>query len=96
MLYKQKFLRGDRVKIAARKDDYLQVGGKEAIVIGSYRDQYGGRKNIDQFSLLVLSKYPFSMSWFDVEDLTLVDRKRLRGEKLLQKHNEDDEEEGDE
>ena len=93
---RQKFFRGQRVKLA---DDFgssmSHFGGKggEAIVEGSYADQYG-LGNYDEFKLLLLSgiegnaDFPYRSAWYHEHQMTLVSDDRIKGEEILQMYNE--------
>lgn len=66
---KQKFLRGDKVKVSEAGAHRL-CAGKEAIVIGSYNDQYGCN-NIKDYTLMTLDGN--SSSWYDESVLTFIE-----------------------
>lgn len=84
---KQKFFRGHRVHITANLPKSMShfTGDVDAIVDGSYSDQYGG-SNVDDYSLLLLTKRPYRVSWYHEHQLTLVNSDRDAGERLLQKY----------
>lgn len=94
---KQKFLRGHKVKIADEMPSWMSHfrSGCEAIVVGSYRDQFGGgKRDAQQYELALLDKkgkvYDTS-AWYEEYQLTLVDTDRDKGEDLLQEwENRDD------
>lgn len=90
---KQKFFRGQRVLISTPTApfEHPKDVGCEAIVVGSYADQYGGQDH-SSFTLLVFQtqprKYMFTCSWYDVSALTLLSDDRGSGELLIQQYNE--------
>jgi hypothetical protein len=95
----QKFLRGQRVHITKDMPFYMSRFGCDcdAIVQGSYRDQYGsdvrGEDNQKLYSLLLLNKRGKPVddcSWYEEYQLTLVDGDRDKGEALIQSYNEMD------
>lgn len=74
----QIFHRGDRVRVAAQFPEsmsHFDGRGEEAIVMGSYHDQYGGRAdggaNGHTYTLLFLSGA--EISWYDEALLTAID-----------------------
>lgn len=73
---KEKFRRGDLVRIA--KDlgpsmEHFRGKGCRAIVIGSYRDKYGG-DNTKSYTLFIEGSG--KTSWYDEHQLTLIERGR--------------------
>lgn len=78
----QKFQAGDKVKILlgapswsntqGHHDSRPEWVGKEAIVLGSYKDMYG-TDNIEDFSIQILPER-YSVSWFTEDQLELVER----------------------
>lgn len=90
---KQKFFRGQRVLIRMPTVPFRTPKdiGCEAIVIGSYADQYGG-PNHEDFTLLVFKTkpkvYSFQCSWYHVSGLQLLSDDRVAGELLIQEYNE--------
>lgn len=87
MKQKQKFFRGHRVKVAKDLGPHMTHFDNdcEAIVIGSYSDQFGGN-NTDSFSLLLLTERPYTCSWYEKNQLTLINSDRDEGEEILQKY----------
>lgn len=85
----QKFKRGNRVKVA---DDYSNIiyisgdrelpkhesAGKEAFIIGSYADQFGGS---DYSKYTLMFKDGSTCSWFPESELSLIDE---GGEHLIE------------
>lgn len=72
----QKFTRGNVVRVADDLGEcmrHFRAGG-EAVVIGSYRDQYGGadEHSLKSYTLMFLDTGSRS-SWYDEHQLTLVD-----------------------
>lgn len=73
---REKFRHGDLVRVS---DDlgpamaHFLGKGKRAIVLGSYRDQYGGReeRNAHQYTLFIEGEG--QSSWYDEEQLTLLE-----------------------
>ena len=73
---KQKFSKGDYIKIdedLGKSMSHFQ-SGCEAIVIGSYKDQYGG-SNIKSYTLHI--KGGGQTSWYYEHQLTLIEANRL-------------------
>lgn len=71
----QKFHHGDLVQIASDLGDFMRhfPSGCRAIVIGSYRDQYGGGpQNSKDYSLLLEGRG--ECSWYYEHQLTLIER----------------------
>jgi len=101
---KQKFFRGQRVRLAKDFGKCMShFGGKggEAIVVHSYSDSYGGG-NYSDFDLLVLcgkpeiyEEYPSQSAWYHDYQMTLISDDRVTGEKILQLYNEFIDETGD-
>lgn len=73
---KQKFNRGDIVRIADNLGPYMShfESGIDAIVCGSYSDKFGGT---DTDSYTVYIKGSGETSWYHEEQLTLIDAGRL-------------------
>lgn len=69
---KQKYHHGDLVKIPEHRPDY---GDCVAIVIGSYRDQYGGDDGDTPTYTLYVHEHG-EVSWFDEATLVLIERGR--------------------
>lgn len=86
-MHKQKFFRGHRVKIADKLPESMDhfEAGCEAIVdhSGSERDRGGG--NIEIYGLLLLTKHPHYVAWYEEDQLTLIDSDRDVGEEILQR-----------
>lgn len=88
----QKFFRGHKVRVAKDLGSSMShfQGDCNAIVIGSYNDQYGGghRGKNTPYSLLLFPKgsSPYSCSWYMESQLTLMDQDRDIGEATLQKY----------
>lgn len=73
----QKFHKGDHVKVADDLGPSMShfQSGCEAIVIGSYRDQFGGsERNERQYTIHI--KGGGETSWYDEGQLTLIEAKR--------------------
>lgn len=73
----QKFRRGDHVRIQDRFPAWmahLPGEGAEAIVVGSYADQFGGS---DTRSYMLHFKGHGEVAWYYEEQLTLIERGRL-------------------
>jgi len=91
---KQKFLRGQRVHITKDMPEWMHhfTCDCDAIVQASYRDQFGGNDH-RSYSLLLLNKRGKPVedcSWYEEDQLTLVDGDRDKGEALIQSYNERD------
>lgn len=73
---KQKFVKGDMVRVASDLGPMRShfQGDCDAIVIGSYADQYGG-SNRDSYTLHI--KGGGRTSWYYEKDLTLIAHNRL-------------------
>jgi hypothetical protein len=73
----QKFNRGDHVKVADDLGPSMShfQSGCEAIVIGSYRDQYGGGANNEKEYTLHI-KGGGQSSWYREHQLTLIEASR--------------------
>lgn len=86
----QKFFRGHRVHIAEDLGPHMGhfTGDVDAIVMGSYSDQFGGDNN-DSYSLLLLTECPHAVSWYDEDQLTLVNSDRDEGKRILQAYKDD-------
>ena len=94
---KQKFIRGMRVRVAKENPPWRKhfPCDCDAIVVGSYADQYsGGSDAYKQYTLLIKHK-PGELasgkiwsqsSWYDEELLTLIDADRDKGELLIQEN----------
>lgn len=70
---KQKFKRGDRVMIVLTLEPYMShfPSGVEAIVLGSYRDEFGGPDIEDTAYSLNIKGHGF-VAWYNEDQLTLV------------------------
>lgn len=97
----QKFQKGDRVKIAIRLPKYMSHfghEGEEAIVVGSYTDQYswGGKDGRKEYTLMV--QYPGGhwgqCSWWEEDLLTLVKKRTAKSllelETIIDANNEEE------
>ena len=73
----QQFFLGDRVRIAKKLGASMAhfESDREAIVMYSYAEQYGGR-DVDQFSLYILPDRG-EVSWYYANQLTLIEPDRL-------------------
>lgn len=81
----QKFMQGDLVQIGEeipwiRSGDkvlhYRTDSGKRAVIKGSYDDQYGGGAAMRKtYTVLVEGSGP--VSWYDDDDLTLIEEGRF-------------------
>ena len=71
----QKFKKYDWIKVAKELDDSMNHFEKdcEAIVIGSYADQYGG-ENYSDFTIFI--KGHGEVSWYNDYDLELIETNR--------------------
>jgi len=71
----QKFQRGDHVQVAKDLGPYMThfTADCEAIVIGSYKDQYGGSQ-ADTYTIHI--KGQGRTSWYDEHQLTLMEAGR--------------------
>ena len=71
----QKFKRFDHVQITENLGSHMrhQAAGVEAIVIGSYADQFGGSQH-DQYTLYL--KDQGRVSWYYESQLTLIEHNR--------------------
>jgi len=71
----QKFQRGDHVQVADDLGECMAhfQSGCEAIVVGSYRDQYGG-DTTDIYTLFI--KDSGEVSWYQEPQLTLIEAGR--------------------
>lgn len=69
---KQKFKRGDVVHIAADLGQYMShfTADKDAIIMGSYRDQFGGN-NVSSYTVMFCDNGRTS-SWYEEHQLTLI------------------------
>lgn len=72
---KQKFHKGDLVQVAKDLGPSMShfTGDCRAIVIGSYRDKYGGGKDETQLYTLFLEGRD-TCSWYHEHQLTLIKR----------------------
>lgn len=70
---KQKFKRGDLVHIAKDLGPYMSHFDNDcdAIILGSYRDQYGGEDNVDDWSVLFCDSGG-ECSWYHTNQLTFI------------------------
>lgn len=75
---KQLFQRGDHIKIADDLGSSMAhfTGGVEAIVIGSYTDQYGGIERGEHNYTLHLKGHG-RVSWYYESQLTLIEKNRM-------------------
>jgi hypothetical protein len=90
---KQKFLRGQRVRIGEMPPCISHFyHNTEAIVMDTYRGRYGGgSKNEygDDYTLFIFNKDGTSygpVSWYKENQLTLVDDDRDKGEQIIQNY----------
>jgi hypothetical protein len=94
---KQKFLRGQRVRIGEMPPWMRHFEhNTDAIVVGSYRDQYGhgDGKSHQQYTLLLFNQdgtIHGTCSWYLENQLTLIDSDRDKGEQIIQSHCDKDE-----
>lgn len=86
---KQKFFRGQRVKIADEMPKSMTHFEKsvEAIIQYSYSDVYGKNDNNNYSLLLIIPKLRTS-AWYPAELLTLINTDRYEGECIIQKYKE--------
>jgi hypothetical protein len=87
----QEFVRGQRVKIADNLVSSMShfPSGLEAIVVGSYKDQYPeewSSSSHKEYTLLILSEDPYTISWYNENQLTLIDGNVEAGYMLLGKY----------
>jgi hypothetical protein len=82
---KQKFFRGDLVQIADDLGASMRHFDKgcQAIVIGTYAEQYDGNNNVDDYQLYILPNKG-ACSWYRTPQLTLIEPNRYD---LLPKNN---------
>lgn len=73
---KQQFHRGDVVRVAKDLGAFMShfEADCDAIVLGSYADEYGG-SNHDSFSLFIKDRGP--VAWYYSRQLTLIESGRL-------------------
>jgi hypothetical protein len=71
MKLEQVFKKYDHVRITDALDDSMShfPSGQEAIVIGSYADQFGG-SNVDSYTLHIKGRG--EVSWYQTRQLTLI------------------------
>ncbi len=69
----QKFKRGDVVHIAKDLGPSMAhfENDREAIIMGSYRDQYGGLNKIDDYTVMFIDTGS-SCSWYHTHQLTFI------------------------
>jgi hypothetical protein len=89
---KQKFFRGQRVRIADQfpvEMHHFEGRKCDAIIDHSYSDVYGCG-NYSDYGLIILPKRgnPYYSAWYPERLLTLVSDDRVAGEKIIQQHNE--------
>lgn len=88
----QKFFRGQRVRIAKDLGSSMShfQANCEAIVLGSYNDEYGGghKGRQTQYTLLVIPPKgkPYACAWYWQGQLKLVSDARRKGEDFIQKY----------
>lgn len=68
----QKFKRGDVVRIAKDLGPHMAhfENDRDAVIIGSYRDQYGG-DNIDSWTVMFCDT-GYRVSWYETQQLTFI------------------------
>jgi len=73
---KQKFHKGDHVRVVKNLGPHMSHFSSdcEAVVIGSYKDQFGGS---DTKSYTLFLKDQGEVSWYDEHQLILIQKKRL-------------------
>jgi hypothetical protein len=89
---KQKFFRGQRVRICDKFPEYMSHfsgTGCVAIVQYSYSDVYGPPHEGDYSLLIFENNHWFSVSWYKEDQLTLIDNDRDAGERILQEYKYD-------
>ena len=95
---KQKFHRGDIVRVAKKLDVTRShfTCDCDAIVFGSYADQYSGRGGTDVFTLLLLPqrRKPYTSSWYPEQSLTLKKRATLKSIRKVERHNREENQSG--
>lgn len=76
MIMQQKFHKGDWVRVNKDLGSCMKhfQSDCEAIVIGSYADQYGGE---DYHSLTLFIKDGGQVSWYSADQITLIEPNRL-------------------
>jgi hypothetical protein len=81
---KQKFVRGDVVQIADDLGPTMSHfrGDTQAVVMGSYKDQYGG-DNVDSYSVMFLDNGQ-TCSWYHTHQMTLLRHIGERGIKEIE------------
>ena len=92
MVMGQKFLRGQLVYIKEDLPSYMRFfpNGMYAIIGGSYSDKYGG-DNHKEYTIYYQSEQSgklLSCSWFEEDNIVLIDSDRDFGESLIQKDKE--------
>lgn len=78
----QKFKRGNKVKVLrghmiwSNKQGMLDMSpgrvGKEAIIIGSYKDQFGGKGNTGTYTIMFCDTGS-EVSWYDNNELEFIE-----------------------
>ena len=86
---KQKFLRGQRVRISDVMPNCMRhfECGCEAIVVSTYRETCGRHSYPQDYTLLILNvngEPSRSVSWYEENQLTLINSDRDSGEQLIQ------------
>jgi hypothetical protein len=75
----QKFQKGDWVRVAKDLGPHMShfTADCEAIVIGSYADQYGGKSERNKTQYTLHLKGRGQCSWYEQQQLTLIESGRL-------------------
>jgi uncharacterized protein YodC (DUF2158 family) len=86
---KQKFFRGDLVRVAEDLGPMMShfTGDCDALVLGSYNDQYGGG-NVDSYSLLLMpdNRQMYRCSWYHEHQLKLLRKATMVHHYRIQKY----------
>lgn len=86
----QKYKKGDHVRVAKELGSMMSHFNAdcEAIIIGSYKDQYGGD---DTKSYTIHIKGHGEVSWYEEDQLTLIEKNRLDLLKLWEDEEKEEE-----
>lgn len=76
---KQKFKKGDIVKIDSKMPNHMQhfPAGEFAVVGKSYYQEYGGKNENHHYGVFRLPSYSY-IAWYYEDQLTLVDNKLIQ------------------
>lgn len=75
----QKFKKGDLVRVAKNLGPFMShfTSDCDAIVLGSYKDQYGGSDLEDTIDYTIYTKKDGESSWYEENQLTLIEHNRI-------------------